>query len=473
MFIGRKREIQILKDIFSSSGPSISIVYGRRRIGKSSLIEQAAKGYKFYSFEGLEDQPTAKQQAVLVEQLRSCGVSFDEGTTRDWYNILSSLILLAGKTEPTIILLDEFQWLANYRSELVSNLKLVWDQILIKNPNIKLVLCGSVASFMVRKVIRSKALYGRVNTSINLKPFNLNESVEMFKHRSLDEAILGYLLVGGVPKYLDLLNDRDSVLRSMAHHCSDAMSYFVSEYQKIFVSHFGRKQDYLRLIRFLVNKSYGASRRDIIQALKLPNSGQTSELMEDLEYAGFIHSYVPFDKKTSSTEKRFYLADYYLRFYLTFLEPLILNGELERVDFINQIFNSAKMNSWLGYGFELLCLDHVPEIADLLGFSAVRYKAGPYFRSEASGSSVSRNQLDLVFDRSDKVSTVCEIKYQENVNISEAGKQLTKTIEQIPYFKNRTVQKVLIVSGDIDDSKNNHQYFSRIVNIREIVGDEK
>jgi AAA+ ATPase superfamily predicted ATPase len=469
MFVGRELELWALRERFGALSPSISVVYGRRRIGKSSLIEEASRGFRFYSFEGLENSSSREQREVFAKQLASYGVAVPKDYPRDWFSLLKLLKDLVRESEETVILFDEFQWLANYRNELVSNLKLVWDQYLRKISGLKLVLCGSVASFMVRKVLRSKALYGRVDLSIHLKPFSLIEAKQMFPNRSTDELILAYLFVGGVPKYLSLLRDRDSILRSLQFHCSREMDYFPAEYDKIFVSHFGDNQIYSRIVRFLAHRLNGASRLEIIEEFGLANSGQTTELLADLEYSGFIRAVVPFDKNLNSNQKRFYLADYYLRFYLTFIEPLIKRGELDSVDFINQVFHSPKMTSWLGYSFESMCLDHAQEFAKILGFSAVRYRYGPYFQAAKREGSRLASQLDLVFDRQDRVCTVCEIKYQDRVDLKQAGEEMDRAISRIRYLDNKTINKVLITSGDLSESKNNHLYFSRIINISEIL----
>jgi len=326
MFIGRKDELTQLRNAFAAERSNISVVYGRRRIGKSSLIAQAARGYHFFSFEGLENQPISAQKKIFLEQLKAYGVVVDSPKTPSWFEILSSLAKLIDPQEITVISLDELQWLANYRSELISNIKLVWDRVLSKHNNLKLVLCGSIASFMVKKVIRSRALYGRSDLSLNVQPFKLAETKEMLPGKSLEEIVLAQLLVGGIPKYLDLLNDKSSVTLALAFHCQGMNAYFVNEYEKIFVSHFGNNTHYERIVRYLSARAYGASRKEICQALTLPNSGQLTELLENLEYAGVIRSFVPFNKKANSGLKRFRLMDHFIRFYLTFLEPLKLKG---------------------------------------------------------------------------------------------------------------------------------------------------
>ena len=197
MFFGRSSEISSLRALFSSKNAVISVVYGRRRIGKTSLVREAARGWVFYVFEGLEGESTSAQKRAFLEQLACYGLEIPSeiDARSSWQSILALLTKLVDLNESTVILLDEFQWLANYRTELVSQLKLVWDKLLSKHRTVKLVLCGSIASFLLKKVVHSKALYGRTDLVINLQGFSLSEAKQMLQGRGVDEVMLAYSLV--------------------------------------------------------------------------------------------------------------------------------------------------------------------------------------------------------------------------------------------------------------------------------------
>jgi len=125
------------------------------------------------------------------------------------------------------------------------------------------------------------------------------------------------------------------------------------------------------------------------------------------------------------------------------------------------------MASWLGLSFELLCFNHSSEIATALGFSAVRYQAGPYFKQKANGE-LTGVQLDLVFKREDKVFTVCEVKYQSGTVGLDAAKQLDKAIASVGEFKNKTVQKVLISGGAVSRNLEDGIHFSKVLTSEDI-----
>ena len=195
-FIGREHELGLLRHFLAADGPGIAVVHGRRRIGKSLLIATALDGRRALTFEGLENQPKKAQiNAFLFQLAHQEGLPTTGASARGWREALIHLEPVL-KRRPAIVVLDEFQWMANYRRELVSDLKMIWDQCLSKLPHVKLILCGSIASFMTTKVVRSSALYGRTNLELHLKGFSLRETHLLLNERGLDEVVEAGLYVG-------------------------------------------------------------------------------------------------------------------------------------------------------------------------------------------------------------------------------------------------------------------------------------
>jgi AAA+ ATPase superfamily predicted ATPase len=157
--------------------PQIAVVYGRRRIGKSLLIQQALQGRAPLLFEALEERPKRDQLNHFMLQLRH--LTGRNVRPLRWTEALLELFE-AIKENPRPIVFDEFQWMANYRHELVSELKYVWDGFLAKLPGQKLILCGSIASFMVEKVLKSSALYGRIDIELEVPALRTYDRLEIW-----------------------------------------------------------------------------------------------------------------------------------------------------------------------------------------------------------------------------------------------------------------------------------------------------
>ncbi len=426
--------------------PSIAVLYGRRRIGKTELIRQATKQKPTLFFEGIENSSKSEQidaflfqiEPHLVEQPKNKPVKW-----REAFQLLTPFL----KEKPHVVVLDELQWLANYRSDLIVDLKLIWDQQWSRIPGVKLILCGSIASFMKDKVVKSTALYGRAETIIHLQALNLFETKKLLECNE-SEALLAQMHVGGIPQYLNLLKQFPSVSMGIAELAFTKEGYLATEYDRIFVSHFGKNRDYEKIIRYLSAHPYGSVRKDIVSGAKTSSGGRLSENLANLEAAGFISSFTPVDKKHTSTTIRYEITDQFLRLYLNFIEPNMKVLDTTNATFFASISTSPAYRSWLGRSFEYVCRQHSSQISKALGFSAVRYIAGPFFRRNTE--EMKGVQLDLLYDRADNVLTICEMKYH-NVKIGQSVLSELAEKESVlqELFPQKTIQSVVVAANGV------------------------
>lgn len=465
MFIGRDSEMQQLGAAVAAAEPRIALIYGRRRIGKSALIRRALDRRPAIFFEGLENQPLRRQMQDFMRQM-SEQLGRKPREVSNWTEALLELNRLIGK-RPMTIVLDEFQWLANYRQELVAVLKMVWENYLSRAPGRTLILCGSIASFMTTKVLQSSALYGRVDLTIHLQPFSLAETSAMLKGRGLTEILDAQSLTGGVPKYVELLKDGPSVLQAMEKLAFQRGGYFLDEYERIFVSHFGKNDHHERIVRELVKAPYGLTRRDLAAAAEVPEGGQLSLRLYDLEAAGFISSHRPLDKPANSRLIRYYISDPWLGFYHQFVRPNLRKIEQGQKRLFDQVRQGAAFRSWMGRAFELVCLRHQTQLAEALGFAGVSYTCGPWFR--APRRALEGVQIDLMFQRADNVITLCEMKRQT----APIGKSIIAEVERKAgiieaEYPRKTVQRVLVTGGPVSREVNASGYFFAILDSKSL-----
>jgi uncharacterized protein len=156
-----------------------------------------------------------------------------------------------------ILVLDEIQWLAAGRKTLIAMIKYYWDNFW-KGKNIKLILCGSIASFMVENIIRSNALYGRIDLEILLKGLKPSESLSFFSERKSKDEILKYLLVmGSVPKYLEFINQKKSFNKNINDLFFSKTGRMNNEIEKIFYSQFRESSVYRNIVNLLQKKCFG------------------------------------------------------------------------------------------------------------------------------------------------------------------------------------------------------------------------
>ncbi len=453
-FVGRKQEIADLHTMATHPKPSIAVVYGRRRIGKTALITKTLDEQTYISIEGTEhlsDREQKKRFCIQVEE--NIGISIKHVPTT-WYELFQ-LITPSLQKNPQVVVFDEFQWLANYRKDIVGDLKLVWDRHWSKISGVNLILCGSIASFMKDKVIKSNALYGRVETVIHLQALKLRETQHLLGC-GIEEATTAYLLTGGIPQYLALLTRYNSVHLAMDALAFQKNGYFTNEYHRIFSSHFGRNPELEKIVRFLGRHGYGVRRAKLAATKNISDGGRLTQHLDNLEAAGFITKVLPFNAKAKSTLLRYELTDAYLRFYFDFIEPNenLINSNSSSTLFSTRIAKSPTYRAWLGRSFEYLCRYHAEEIAESLGFAAVDYTHGPFFKR--SNKATEGVQLDLVFSRADNVLVVCEMKYRQRPIGKEVIQELTrKELVLQKIFPTKTIQPALIsafgaTSGVID-----------------------
>ncbi len=463
-FIGRVYEKKQLAEIMANQTEArLIIVYGRRRVGKTELLEQVFRKRNILKFEGIEGGSVQRQQeAVLTDLAKYAEEPLLSKIVPDhWLDIFEVINKYISVGEWTLYF-EELQWLANYQDDFISELKSAWDNFFKNNPKLIIILCGSSPSFMVERVLKSKALYNRSQYEIPLKPLSLNETREFLKDKSLSEVMDAYLLLGGMPEYLKRAQQDSSVLLSIAKQSFVPGGFFAHEYERIFTSSLANNLHYQKIVEFLGEHRF-ATRIEIQKYLHIETGGTLSKLLFDLEESGLINSYTPFDTDENSKQVRYVISDAYLQFFYKFIKPKL--KAIDAGDFIENPLGAIEMaalEKWKGFAFERFCRANHRLIAKILGFEAVKYKYGAYF-NRAINSEVPGFQIDLIFARDDKVYTVCEIKYLQTSVSKKVVGEFEKKLELLKPNKNISIHRVLITANGAEDSLINAHYFDRIL----------
>ena len=468
-FVGREFEIIRLQEVKQSADAAIVVVHGRRRVGKTTLVEHVFSDEHLVKLEGIEQGPPEYQMRSILEQLsvqvRNPTLALVKPSTwRETLRLVTSE-LRAG----LCLFLEEFQWLANYSDELVAEIKYFWDNHWRAIEGFKLVLCGSSASFMVGHVIRSKALYNRALVEVPLKPFLPCETREFLGESiSPEQALDAHLLVGGIPEYLQYIRKESSVYLGFAKNALVPGAFFLGEYERIFVSSLANNVHYRSIIEFLSERRY-ASRGEIAKRLGLSSGSNLTELLEDLEICGFIRSYVPFDRSLSSKLRRFELVDPYVRLYLQLLKPKKKAIDQGRFT-VNPLegLSIDRIEQWYGYSLETLCRRQAHLIARALGFHGVEYSCGAFFNRATSKESPGF-QLDLVFERKDRVVTLCEVKHNSTPITATKAREILSRFNRLETSPRYSKQRVLIATGEVSQEVRNGLFFDRILDATEVL----
>jgi len=417
--IGREEERATLLRLYEEKKPEFVAVFGRRRVGKTYLIDQTFNSKIVFRHAGLSPIELRKLPAKrrLEQQLMAFQVSLinqgyeDAPLPEDWMHaflLLEKFLARVDEGQRLLVFLDELPWLDTEGSLFITALEFFWNSWACHQDRLMLVVAGSATSWMENELIHNKGgLYGRVTYQIRLKPFTLHECEEYYRFRKLEmshyDAALCYMVFGGIPYYLNYLDSSLSLPQNVDKLLFAGTAPLKVEFDLLFSSIFTNSERMKDIVTTLSQKSIGFTRMELLDKLHLTSGGSLSRDLLSLIQSGFVMKYVPFLR--SKREAYYKLIDPFCLFYLRFLKDL----QGSETNFFSTHFDSAAFASWRGLAFENVCLCHIPQIKQALSIGGVASKASPYFQK---GDEENRGlQIDLVLDRNDNVISLCEAKF--------------------------------------------------------------
>lgn len=466
MFVGRTSELSRLNELFAKKS-SISVIYGRRRIGKSHLVNFFIRDKKHLKFQGLEGLKMEDQIASFTRDLRVQVKDplINKMQFLSWQDVLDYLTEFFKKNPKTILFLDEFQWLAAQQSQLVSLLQKQWEAHW-KNSGVMLILCGSISSYMVKRVIKSSAFFGRIDWAYSLPAFSPAEAKMLLKNKRNPHELFKYLLVlGGVPKYLESVNLKKSFEQNMNDLFFKRDSLFFNEYEKIFYSQFKEHLNYEKIVKALNKGPH--SLNQIAKILKMPSGGGVKTYLDNLESALFISSYQPYDAQSNSKLRLYKLTDEYLRFYFKFILPnrkIIMDAGSGRDLFT--FLTQKHWPPWAGFAFENFCLKNALFIAEKLGFAEKVLSYGPLFKRGDEAF-----QCDLIYTRSDQTITICELKFTASPVTTKVIPEVKAKCQKLKLKRGVTLEKALITQFTPETSLLEADFFEHVLTVENLFSD--
>jgi len=456
LLVGRKEEYQILQQAIKSDKPELVAIYGRRRVGKTFLVRNTYKSKINFEITGIQGGTLKEQLLNFSYRLKEySGSRAKQNTPVSWmeaFNMLS-IHLSRKKTKKKVVFIDELPWIASPRSGFLRAFDNFWNGWANKK-NIVVVICGSAASWMIKKVIHNKGgLHNRVTQIINLHPFTLAETESFLKKKKISlnryQILQIYMAIGGIPLYLDKVEPGKSAAQNIDKLCFSSKGFLRDEFNKLYSSLFTNPESHVRIIRALSSKWKGLTRDEIIKQSKLSDGGRINRILDELVYSGFISAYLPFNKKKK--DKLYRLSDEYSLFYLKFIE----NSSRSKNTWI-KLSQSQKWKSWSGYAFESICIKHGELIKKALGIEAV-YTEFSSFLIKGSRSKQGV-QVDLVIDRNDNSINICEMKFYNgkfSITKKYAAELRQKQIKFLEKTKtNKQIFVTMITSFGLDQNKN-------------------
>ena len=353
MFIGRERELNALERLYQSNKFEFAVIYGRRRVGKTALINKFIDDKNAIYFMGVESN--AKQN---LENLSKSIMEYVSGTEID--SIFSSFqsaleyVFKLSEKERIILAIDEYPYVARSSNSLASTLQLLIDKYKDKS-KLMLILCGSSMSYMEDHVLAYKApLYGRRTAQMKLAPFDFEETCRYFKNFSDEDKALIYGVVGGTPQYLLQIDDNLSVEENIKNTFLNPVSFLYEEPINLLKQEVREPAIYTAVIAAVAT---GASRMSEISGKVGEDTNVCSMYLKNLINLGIVQKETPYGEK-ASRKSVYSIEDNMFRFWYRFVfenNSIIARGAADLV--YKRI--EPQLSDYMGKVFEEICRQYL------------------------------------------------------------------------------------------------------------------
>lgn len=413
--IGRKQEVKVLNRLYNGNKAELVAIYGRRRVGKTYLVDEVFADKITFRHAGLspaEENPKGLLNLQLEHFYNSLDIHGMKNCEKP-KNWLDAFLLLEkflqGKDDGNrqVVFLDELPWLDTPKSGFIKAFEAFWNTWGCHRKNLMVIVCGSANSWIQDKLINNHGgLYNRVTYEIKLSPFNLNECEQLYKNNNVImsryDMAQSYMILGGIPFYMDYFNPEMSLAQNIDNLFFKKDAILQDEYNRLFASVFVNPDMVKRIVEFLNTRNSGYTRKEIVEKLKISDGGRLSSNLNALISSDFITKYVPFGY--GKREEHYKLIDPFCMFYLHFIK----NAKKNNAKFWQQNSTSSEVNAWRGFAFENVCFNHIEQIKIALGIAGVITETSAWSKKEDDTEGM---QIDLIISRNDNVVNMCEIKY--------------------------------------------------------------
>lgn len=480
--IGRSEEQKILNQVLRSKKAEFLALYGRRRVGKTFLIRNfyTSSADIFFHATGIQNGKMKQQLKQFATQI---GTTFYNGVkvapSQSWFDAFENLTKAIGQIDASkkiVIFLDELPWMATRRSNLLQALEYYWNRYWNHDTRLKLVICGSSASWIIDKIINSKGgLYNRVTRRMNLSPFSLCETkafLQSIDIRLNNRQILDlYLALGGVPHYLALCQQGMSAIQNISDLCFRKNGALVDEFSKLFASLFSESDIYVELIRIIAKSHTGVDHAQIVRESTATKGGRIIKKLKQLEDAGFITSFLPYGRQQKGIYYK--VIDEYTLFYIHWIEPYLQSTRRrdQSEGYWSAKAQSPGWKSWSGLAFEAVCHKHIAQIRRALhidsGAEIGSWRYVPKTKDHKQGA-----QIDLLFDRNDDVITICEIKHSDKPFVIDKEYANNLQAKMDIYKRQSHTRKdlflAMIASNGLKENQHSEKLISQRANLEDL-----
>jgi len=403
MFIGREKELKALNNLYASDKFEFAVIYGRRRVGKTALINEFIGDKKSVYFMSVESN--AKQN---LENFSKSIFEYSSRIVADTlfqsFQVALEYVFELSKNERLILVIDEYPYVARSSKSLASTLQMLIDKYK-DTSKMMLILCGSSMSYMEDHVLAYRApLYGRRTAQMKILPFNFEETCRYLKNSSAEDKALIYGIVGGTPQYLLQINDKSSVEDNIKNTYLNPVSFLFEEPANLLKQEVREPAIYTAIIAAIAT---GASRMSEISTKVGEDTNVCTSYIKNLMNLGIVQRETPYGEK-NSRKSIYYIEDNMFRFWYRFVldnNSIIVRGAADRV--YKRI--EPYLSNYMGKVFEDICTQYLWKLL-LDGKCPVEFNSlGRWWGTDPAEKK--QNEIDIMGEQDKDTALFAECKW--------------------------------------------------------------
>lgn len=381
-FIGRKNGLHTLNTEYNRNS-SFVVIYGRRRVGKTTLIKEFLKNktaFYYLATEELESQSMKRLANVIARTTKNTLLQKIEFT--DWLDLFQ-LIADYKPEEKKVLVIDQFPYLVRTNSAFPSILQNAWDEFL-KDSNVMLILSGSLIGMMQKHALSyDSPLYGRRTAQMRLTPLPFTSIYET-QNLPFEQAVEQFALTGGVPKYLEFFEDGRPLEEQLKDAVFSKNGFLYEEPNFLLKSEFLTAVNYFSIIKTIADGNHKLGK--IASALGQESSSLTPYL-STLSDLGFIEKRTPITEKNPEKSRKglYFIADNFLRFWFCYVYPYKGELELDNMQIVLDEIHKDFKEKFVAFAYEDICKDIFAKLCSNNAISFVPSRIGSYWLNDYDG----------------------------------------------------------------------------------------
>lgn len=363
-FVGRLKELEYLNEEYEKQESSLIILYGRRRIGKTSLIKEFGTNKNMTYFLATEESEIQNMQNFKNIIIESTKNKLFEAIKVDNWSLLFNMLLSNDTKEKRVIVIDEFQYLGKINSAFPSIFQKIWDEIL-KDKNIMVILCGSLINMMESQTLNyNSPLYGRRTGQIKLKQIPFRNYKQFFNIKLTERDLVEkYAVTGGVPKYIESFNESSDIFTEIKEQVMSKQSFLYEEPNFLLQNEVSEVGSYFSIIKSIAagNRKLG----NIASNLGI-NPTNLSKYLQTLINLDILEREVPITEENMEKSKKgqYKIKDNFIAFWFQFIYPNKALLEMGKDEAVLKKIKSNFIDNNVSYIYEDVCREKMWDLND-------------------------------------------------------------------------------------------------------------